>query len=312
MDACNIDEIQNLFIYYSACFSKYFPELGFYCNEREFQIHGIVRRYSDITGVSHDGSYFLIEMRKEYLIYLPLLVGSKFRILTKQKQLYSYYNLMLMPELISIEEAARITGFPYEEIEDWVKSRKITSFHTRTGTRMVDPENLRDFIAHIEHLGIQKLYLQLVIQDKEEEADEIIAQYDDYLFCLRSLKNISPLLKQIIAELSTFIDDKQDRYIFTEITSGAKILDVAKRISLPVTSLTLSPYIRKCLQKLELETMEDLLRYARKKGLDSLLKIPGFGPLGLDQLKFQLEKHKIMNKAGDSDLYQYIINEPDS
>ena len=177
---------------------------------------------------------------------------------------------------------------------------------------MVDPENLRDFIAHIEHLGIQKLYLQLVIQDKEEEADEIIAQYDDYLFCLRSLKNISPLLKQIIAELSTFIDDKQDRYIFTEITSGAKILDVAKRISLPVTSLTLSPYIRKCLQKLELETMEDLLRYARKKGLDSLLKIPGFGPLGLDQLKFQLEKHKIMNKAGDSDLYQYIINEPDS
>ena len=58
MDACNIDEIQNLFIYYSACFSKYFPELGFYCNEREFQIHGIVRRYSDITGVSHDGSYF--------------------------------------------------------------------------------------------------------------------------------------------------------------------------------------------------------------------------------------------------------------
>ena len=75
---------------------------------------------------------------------------------------------MLMPELISIEEAARITGFPYEEIEDWVKSRKITSFHTRTGTRMVDPENLRDFIAHIEHLGIQKLYLQLVIQDKED------------------------------------------------------------------------------------------------------------------------------------------------
>lgn len=51
-------------------------------------------------------------------------------------------------------------------------------------------------------------------------------------------------------------------------------------------------------QKLELETMEDLLRYARKEGLDSLLKIPGFGPLGLDQLKFQLEKHKIMNKAG--------------
>ena len=98
-----------------------------------------------------------------------------------------------MPELISIEEAARITGFPYEEIEDWVKSRKITSFHTRTGTRMVDPENLRDFIAHIEHLGIQKLYLQLVIQDKEEEADEIIAQYDDYLLPTILKEHSTPL-----------------------------------------------------------------------------------------------------------------------
>lgn len=70
-------------------FQQVFSRVRFYCNEREFQIHGIVRRYSDVTGVSHDGSYFLIEMRKEYLIYLPLLVGSKFRILTKQKQLYS-------------------------------------------------------------------------------------------------------------------------------------------------------------------------------------------------------------------------------
>ena len=86
MDACNIDEIQNLFIYYSACFSKYFPELGFYCNEREFQIHGIVRRYSDITGVSHDGSYFLIEMRKRntWSTYRYWSVPN-FRILTKQK-----------------------------------------------------------------------------------------------------------------------------------------------------------------------------------------------------------------------------------
>ena len=101
----------------------------------------------------------------------------------------------------------------------------------KQGVRLVDLTNLREFISHIERMGIQKLYLQLIIQDKEEEINEIISQFDDYLFCLRSLKNISPLLKQIIAELSTFIDDKQDRYIFTEITSGAKILDVAKRIS---------------------------------------------------------------------------------
>ena len=281
-----------------------------------------------------------------------------------------------MPELITIEEAARITGFPSEDIQYWAKSHKITSYSVTRDSRLVDLANLREFISHIEHLGIQKLYLQLIIEDKKEEADEIIAQ-------------------QITAELATFIHDKQDRYIFTEITSGTKMQDVAKRCDIsydrlcyryknivlrlqestgflaeykktikyqdleierlrlenrnmeyelkslykkalesglyiesprslvsipqsaakricqPITNLTLSPYIRKCLAKLEIETIEDLLRYAKKKGLDSLLDMPGFGTLGLDQLKFQLEKHKILNKAGQSELYQYIINDPD-
>nr|WP_287566061.1 hypothetical protein [Parabacteroides sp.] len=48
----------------------------------------------------------------------------------------------------------------------------------------------------------------------------------------------------------------------------------AKRICQPVANLTLSPYIRKCLEKLEIETIEDILRYAVKKGLDSLLDLP--------------------------------------
>lgn len=229
-----------------------------------------------------------------------------------------------------------------------------------------------------------------------QRAGDRLDQFDDYLFCLRSLKNISPLLKLIIAELSTFIHDKKDRLIFTEITSGAKIEDVAKRcgisydgicrrykvISLrlqenmgflteykktitnqdleierlwienrnmeyelrrlykkalqnglciesprsltpvplnaakricqPITRLTLAPYIRKCLTTLKIETIEDILRYALKNGLDSLLDLPGFGALGLAQLKFQLEKHKIIDKTGHSDLYQYIICEADN
>ena len=301
-----------------------------------------------------------------------------------------------MPEFITIEEAARITGFPSQEIQQWAISKKITSYVVKQGVRLVDLTNLREFISHIERMGIQKLYLQLIIQDKEEEINEIISQFDDYLFCLRSLKNISPLLKLIIAELSTFIHDKKDRLIFTEITSGAKIEDVAKRcgisydgicrrykvISLrlqenmgflteykktitnqdleierlwienrnmeyelrrlytkalqnglciesprsltpvplnaakricqPITRLTLAPYIRKCLTTLKIETIEDILRYALKNGLDSLLDLPGFGALGLAQLKFQLEKHKIIDKTGHSDLYQYIICEADN
>ena len=114
-----------------------------------------------------------------------------------------------MPEFITLEEAARITGFPSQEIQQWAISKKITSYVVKQGVRLVDLTNLREFISHIERMGIQKLYLQLIIQDKEEEINEIISQFDDYLFCLRSLKNISPLLKLIIAELSTFIHDKK-------------------------------------------------------------------------------------------------------
>lgn len=301
-----------------------------------------------------------------------------------------------MLELITIEEAARITNFPPKEIAYWVKSRKIKSYPMKDQGRLVDLENLRDFIFYIEHMGVQRLYLQLIIEEKKEEANEIIAQLDDYLFQLRSLKKISPLLKQIVAELSTFIHNKQDRLIFTEITAGTKILDIAKRCAIsydrvclryanivarlekeagflmeykktiawqdleterlrlqnrnleyelrklyekalqqglrpetprslnevpsnaikrickPISNLTLSPYIHKSLDGLGIETIEDLLRYMRKKGLDSLLELPGFGALGLEQLKFQLEKHKIINRSGYSDLDQYILGELDN
>lgn len=89
MDVCSLEEIQDLFISYHAYFSKYFPELEFYCNEKGFQVHGIIRKYSDIKGVCYNTTHFMIEMKKEYVIYLPLSVDARFRILTKQKTYYS-------------------------------------------------------------------------------------------------------------------------------------------------------------------------------------------------------------------------------
>lgn len=102
-----------------------------------------------------------------------------------------------MPELITIEEAARITGFPSEDIQYWAKSHKITSYSVTRDSRLVDLANLREFISHIEHLGIQKLYLQLIIEDKKEEADEIIAQHDDFLFAFDPLKTSLPSLNKL-------------------------------------------------------------------------------------------------------------------
>lgn len=89
MDLCSLEEIQNLFISYHACFSKYFPELEFYCNEKEFHVHGIIRRYSDITGVCYNATHFMIEMKKKYVICLPISVDAKFRMIAKRQTHYS-------------------------------------------------------------------------------------------------------------------------------------------------------------------------------------------------------------------------------
>lgn len=295
-----------------------------------------------------------------------------------------------MPERISIEQASRITGFSAEEIRDWAKSNKIRSYSYKDGEPLVNIVSLQNYASKVKRIQMEKLYLQEIIEDKEEEINEIIAQYDDYLFFLRSITKISPLLKIIIDELATFIEDKKSRYIFTAISGGTKVLDVAKhcgssydsmcqryvtivsrlashtgfmldyrktiadkdleieRITLenrnlrlelnklykeslkagfklpkpqihipadaakllrkPISMLTLSSKPRKALQSLSIETIEDLLRYAKTTGLDSLLKLPGFGKLSLEELKFQLEKHKILNKNGDSELFQYIPN----
>ena len=43
-----------------------------------------------------------------------------------------------MPEFITIEEAARITGFPSQEIQQWAISKKITSYVVKQGVRLVD------------------------------------------------------------------------------------------------------------------------------------------------------------------------------
>lgn len=47
-----------------------------------------------------------------------------------------------MPEFITIEEAACITGFPSEEIQQWAISKKITSYVVKQGVRLVDLTNL--------------------------------------------------------------------------------------------------------------------------------------------------------------------------
>lgn len=59
-----------------------------------------------------------------------------------------------MPERISIEKAAQMTGFPEEEIRKWAKSGKINSYSPKGSEPYIDLGSLRNFISSIEQLGI--------------------------------------------------------------------------------------------------------------------------------------------------------------
>lgn len=132
-----------------------------------------------------------------------------------------------MGEKISMEEAAKRTGFNVEEIEYWARRHKINSYPTSKG-RLVDAENLDMYVKSIERLGIHRLYLQLIIQDKKEEAEEIIAQHGDFLLVLRTLAGATSLLKLMVKELEKRIDNEKDKYLFREVSNGTKVEEVAK------------------------------------------------------------------------------------
>lgn len=297
-----------------------------------------------------------------------------------------------MPEQITAEEAATLTGFPIGEIQLWVRRQNITSYPLEKGGYLIDVLSLNDYIMYIQRAGINKLYLQLMLDDKKEEINETIALYDDYLLCLRSLKMISPLLKRIIDELSTLLTNNDDKKIFGEITSGTPILKIAqhydisyiamctrykkilaelekeagflseykktlagfelevdrleiesrnkdfelkqlhkktfksnvpsdtlcslftipaeavKKLRKPINSLTLSPYIYRRLAEMDIRTIEDLLRLTKRKGFHCLFEMAGYGKIAaLEQLKFQLEKHQIIDREGHCSLYDYLI-----
>ena len=60
------------------------------------------------------------------------------------------------------------------------------------------------------------------------------------------------------------------------------------------------------LRKMEIYTLEDLLRYTKDKGLQVLLKYRGFGAHSLALLKESLIKKGVFERSGTSGLYKYV------
>lgn len=83
--------------------------------------------------------------------------------------------------------------------------------------------------------------------------------------------------------------------------SGVKLL------SLSLTyDLGLDIRVINCLRTLDLETVEDLLRFVKEHGFNRLLGYRNFGKESLNSLKVKLIQLGIMDKNGNSDLFDYL------
>lgn len=83
--------------------------------------------------------------------------------------------------------------------------------------------------------------------------------------------------------------------------------DIMKVLSLSLVSdFNLDTRTINTLRKMEIYTLEDLLRYTKDKGLQTLLTYRGFGTHSLALLKESLIKKGVFERTGTSELYKYV------
>lgn len=177
---------------------------------------------------------------------------------------------------ITLRNAAEKFGLSYIELYNLGKTGQIAL--SQIGSVMMTEENsIKCYIELKSNLSKQKRYLDLILAEKREEIDNVIAAYDDYLFSMRSLSKCTRLFKILINELANTIKNDDYRKIFMEISLGQSIYDVAcersysydkvcsiyaKTIDLIEQQCSIIPEYRKTIASLKIEIRKkDILNH---------------------------------------------------
>lgn len=78
MDICTIDGYRQILKSYKACFDALFPDLCCECREESFCIGEEWWRYTSISGVDCSMDYLIVEIKKEYRLFLPVTATAYF------------------------------------------------------------------------------------------------------------------------------------------------------------------------------------------------------------------------------------------
>lgn len=112
-------------------------------------------------------------------------------------------------------------------IRSWVGQGYVT--HTKINSIMyVDEESLRACLEANARPGMDEHYLERMVEERQEEVDRVIAEYDDRLFLLKTQKGLRPLFELVIKALSEQIIDPLACDVFFTVSIGAPLEDVAR------------------------------------------------------------------------------------
>lgn len=191
---------------------------------------------------------------------------------------------------ITIQNMSVKYGLNEADMNKLAKERKITSL--RLGRQLyIDEDSLQSYFEKHKILDTEQVYLDKLIQEKKEERDSIISEYDDEIFLLKALKGQVILFEIILNELSLLIKDVSTRQVFYSVSKGEKLEDVAKKHNIT--------YDKVC--KLYTEGCR-ILRYKK----DTIGKYPKqIASLTLEcaKLKSQnLAMRKMINKQAEAEL----------
>lgn len=131
---------------------------------------------------------------------------------------------------ITLYNAAVKFDFNYNDLLNLGKSGQIAL--SRIGSVLMTDENsIRRYLEFKTAQFKQERYIEKQLQEKQEEIDNIIALYDDYLFSMRTLSKYTRLFKLLIHELANAIKDDVFKAIFIEVSLGQSIYNVARKRS---------------------------------------------------------------------------------
>ena len=169
----------------------------------------------------------------------------------------------------------------------------------------INVQSLKEYSRHIIAMANEFDRQKAVITKTELQMTSLLRTCRQQELELRSLKLENLRLLRTIKDLSGK-EISPNIYLPHELPLIITD-DIMNVLSLSLVSdFDLDTRTINMLRKMEIYTLEDLLRYTKDKGLQVLLKYRGFGAHSLALLKESLIKKGVFERSGTSGLYKYV------